>query len=148
MNATLTYCNPRGEAVATFELDSPVTVVGRRPHEILDLPGVAEQLGRKEPFQARLWTILFIVIPGDLYLARRHFAIRRADDGGFLVRDLHSTGGFRLNGVRNPGAVEVPLNDGDRIQCGSDFVFNLGPGKTGVRVEAADPEAAPDQPRP
>jgi len=80
-------------------------------------------------FQVRIGATLYVGIPFDMRLARRHFAIRRlVDQSGetaFFIRDLGSHCGFTVNGTRNQGSDEMPLRDGDRIQVGAEFVFRL-----------------------
>lgn len=126
MKATLTYLDHRGEPLASFELVSPTTVVGRGPPEALGLPAVAEKVRNREPFQYLSEDTLFIGIP-DVRLARKHFLICRAvDDSGrvsFVIRDLDTHCGFMLNGVRQRSA-EVQLRNGDRIHYGFEFTFS------------------------
>jgi serine phosphatase RsbU (regulator of sigma subunit) len=75
--------------------------------------------------------------PDEPDLSRRHLIIERSA-GGWLLRDLGSKNGTRLNGVPIQGAVE--LRPGDRIQSGR-IVLEL-------RLEAAQPPSprpqAPD----
>lgn len=52
----------------------------------------------------------------DRDVSARHAEIRRRD-GRWLVRDLNSTNGTFLNGVRLAG--EAELHDGDRVGCGA-----------------------------
>jgi hypothetical protein len=61
----------------------------------------------------------------DAGVSRRHAQVRRSPDGGWVVVDLGSTNGTKVNGVRINGA--RPLGDGDEITVGS----------TTIRFEAA-----------
>ena len=63
-----------------------------------------------------------IVVPDPL-VSRRHAAIERTDDGTPLLRDLGSTGGTFVNGVRLVAA--QPLQPGDRIVLGQDAAFEV-----------------------
>lgn len=56
-----------------------------------------------------------IRFPEELELSRQHLVFEPSEDG-WLVRDLGSRNGTRLNGVPIRGA--VPLRPGDRVQAG------------------------------
>ncbi len=61
------------------------------------------------------------IVVFDSTLSARHFEIENRD-GRFLVRDLGSTNGTRVNGEPLVGTAE--LEDGDRIEAGkTKFVF-------------------------
>lgn len=67
-------------------------------------------------------TLLALGIPADPHMSARHFAIE-CDPVRSSVRDLGSTNGTFVNGVRVTG---VALNDGDRIEAGqSSFVIRF-----------------------
>ena len=53
----------------------------------------------------------------DSGVSRRHAQVRRSLEGGWLVADLGSTNGTKVNGVRISG--ERHLDDGDEITVGS-----------------------------
>lgn len=58
----------------------------------------------------------------DLRISDRHCRIERKDEG-YLIRDLRSSSGTYINGVK---INEAWLNDGDEIQIGSDVaVFSI-----------------------
>lgn len=58
----------------------------------------------------------------DPTMSIRHFQIDRREEG-FFIRDLESTNGTRVNGVRIETA---ELSSGDRIQAGlTSFVFRM-----------------------
>lgn len=128
MKATLTYRDRDRKLVESFDLDRPMTVVGRRPSEVCHLPEVAEKLGQEEPFQVHLEDTLYIVFPFENRLSRRHFSIRRTtDESGqdlFLIQDLGSCCGIWVNGSRMTSE-ERPLSCGDIISVGSMFFFRL-----------------------
>jgi hypothetical protein len=129
MKAKLTCLNYRGVPVASFELDSPVAIIGRGPREVLGLPEITEKVTRGEPFHARLENTLYIGIPSSVHLARNHFSIRRETgescQAEFFIQDLESLGGIRVNGLHNRGSEEMQLSDGDTIDAGCKFVFSL-----------------------
>src|SRR5262249_42389356 len=56
----------------------------------------------------------------DGSISRRHCRVTRADDGSYLLSDLGSTNGTRLNGTRIKAP--VALADGDKIFLGSTIV--------------------------
>jgi hypothetical protein len=130
MRARLTYFADGNQPMATFALDSPVTVVGRGPWEVHKMPAVVEKVRKREPFQVRLGDTLFIGIPSEMRLGRSHFAIRRvagpSGEVAFFIWDLQSRCGFMVNDARNQGSAEVQLKDGDRIHYGFEFTFSLG----------------------
>ena len=70
-------------------------------------PGPEVRIGRKSPAH--------FVVPGDPTMSRAHFAIT-CDGRSCRVRDLGSTAGTEVNGVRVAAAV---LHDGDVILAGS-----------------------------
>jgi len=64
------------------------------------------------------------IVLDDAGISRRHAEIRPGDDG-WVVADLGSTNGVRLNGRALAGA--RPLHAGDRVELGStEIVFELG----------------------
>ncbi len=150
MKATLTYRNLRRQTTIRFELDSPLTIVGRGASEALTLPGIAEKARRKEAFQVHQGDTLYLGIPSDLGLARKHFSIRRAEtESGevvFFIRDLGSHCGFFLNGDRPPGSAEIALKDGDRIFYGFEFVFNQVPDSPDLQEHQNTPNVPGNQP--
>jgi pSer/pThr/pTyr-binding forkhead associated (FHA) protein len=64
-----------------------------------------------------------IVLAGDSEASGEHAAILHRS-GAFHLADRLSTNGTWLNGEEVPANGTVPLNDRDRIRCGStEFVF-------------------------
>jgi transcriptional regulator with PAS, ATPase and Fis domain len=60
----------------------------------------------------------------DPFMSRRHARIGRAPTGAYLVRDLGSTNGTWLDGIRIPSGVQQKLRDGSVVMMGGQvFVF-------------------------
>ncbi|HXJ22658.1 MAG TPA: sigma 54-interacting transcriptional regulator [Polyangia bacterium] len=83
----------------------PLSLVWRFPHAAspvlsLEQPGVGEIVLGRDPTCA-------VQLTGH-DVSRRHAAIRRAADGGFLIVDLESRNGVRVNGKLAPVAPLVP----------------------------------------
>jgi two-component system, cell cycle response regulator len=79
-------------------------------HELKKLPAV---LGRSPDVELTI---------DDLAVSRKHAQIERGPEG-YLVRDLGSTNGVFLNGLRVEAA--QPLRDGDRIQVGTSAILKF-----------------------
>lgn len=99
--------------------------------------GAEVRVGRKAPAH--------VVLPGDLTLSRAHFSIE-CDGRVCRVRDLGSTAGTEVNGVR---VAEAYVNDGDEILAGSTtlVVRVLTPPVASPRPAAAsfDPEGTAER---
>ena len=63
-------------------------------------------------------------------VSRRHAQIRRDDDGRWMLSDLGSTNGIKVNGVRISGEVEI--REGDDIEIGEQC----------MRIDLSDEESA------
>jgi len=64
------------------------------------------------------------VVLSDANVSRRHAEVRPAAAGNWMISDLGSTNGVRVNGRQIAG--EEPLTDGDRIALGTaDITFAL-----------------------
>ena len=87
------------QAGRIFVLDQPAQLIGRarEAHINVDDPGVS----------------------------RRHALIERSADGGYRVKDLRSTHGVYLNGVRVDSAGSELLAEGDRLQCGPALLLRF-----------------------
>jgi hypothetical protein len=59
---------------------------------------------------------------GDLTVSRRHAELERTSDG-WLLTDLRSTNGTRVNGWRVRGQDRVPVRPGDRVSFGDLEVY-------------------------
>ena len=79
--------------------------------------------------------------PAEISLSRQHALIQRSDDGWILV-DLGSTNGTRLNGARI--TEQVALSEGDRIEIGDVTITCVGNQATPLSL--AIPGAAPPSP--
>jgi hypothetical protein len=86
--------------------DLPVLVL---PPPTAAPPGTQLLLGRSRGARIRF---------ADSAVSRRHAVLHRLDDGGWLLTDLASTHGTRLNGraIR----IGAALHDGDELQLGPD----------------------------
>jgi hypothetical protein len=88
-----------------------LTVAGRR----LTLPPAGGVVGRSRECD---------VVLEDTGVSRRHAELRRGEGGGWIVTDLGSTNGVRVNGRQVRGSAR--LAPGDRLQLGStEVVFDL-----------------------
>ena len=56
--------------------------------------------------------------PADPGISRLHAVLIAAPDGGWAVLDPGSANGTLVNGTEIPTGVQVPLQDGDRINLG------------------------------
>jgi diguanylate cyclase (GGDEF)-like protein len=61
----------------------------------------------------------------DPGVSRRHALVERTPDGGFQVRDLRSTNGVYLNGVRVDRDGSERLSEGDRLQFGPALLLRF-----------------------
>jgi pSer/pThr/pTyr-binding forkhead associated (FHA) protein len=91
--------------------DVPVLVL---PPAVAVPPGGQLLLGRSRAAAIRF---------ADPTVSRRHAVLHRLDDGGWLLTDLASTHGTRLNG--RPVRTGATVTDGDRLQLGRDTVVVL-----------------------
>ena len=95
-----------------FPLTAGRTVVGRRPTVLRDGTQDLEEHKRLGERKVSRAGVDYIVLPAELCLSRSHFEVQRTA-GGFVIRDLESSGGTYVAGERV--TVERPLQDGDRI---------------------------------
>lgn len=127
MAATLIWLRDFDGEHPTFHLVCEHTVVGRRPRE-LHLQ-FSDSFPRYDYFQFRIQDTLYIGL-AEMAMSKTHFAIRRAENeyGAplFWIRDLQSSSGIQINGVRNENDNEIPLEGGEKIRAGgTELVFNL-----------------------
>ncbi|HEU5115743.1 MAG TPA: DUF4123 domain-containing protein [Isosphaeraceae bacterium] len=93
-------------------------------------PGTPTTVGRREPAS--------VVIPGDLTMSRRHFALE-TDGQVCRIRDLNSTGGTYLNARR---VSDAEVRDGDQIQAGSTLLqIRFAIGFTSASMPVMHPES-------
>jgi FHA domain len=84
--------------------DVPVLVL---PPPAVAPPGTQLLLGRSHAARLRF---------ADPTVSRRHAVLHRLDDGGWLICDLASTHGTRVNG--RPVRIGTALHDGDLLALG------------------------------
>jgi hypothetical protein len=84
--------------------DVPVLVL---PPPAAAPPGTQLLLGRSRAARIRF---------ADPTVSRRHAVLHRLDDGGWLITDLGSTHGTRVNG--RPVRTAAALRDGDHVALG------------------------------
>lgn len=106
-------------AELSFPLDKPIVLIGRHP----DCDAVIQDSGK---------------------VSRRHCCVAHADDR-FVIRDLGSMNGIRVNGVAVPFA---DLNPGDEVSVGDvQFLFERGvPAARAKRTANAAPDAPGSNP--
>lgn len=59
-----------------------------------------------------------IALDFDDAVSHRHALLNRQSDGTFIVRDIGSTNGTKLNGVELAAMVDIPIRDGDELTLG------------------------------
>lgn len=85
------------------------------PPITLRLDKISNLIGRKSDIRG-----IYPDIPLDLddAVSHRHALINRQPDGTFIVRDIGSTNGTKLNGIELAEMVDTPIKDGDEITLG------------------------------
>jgi hypothetical protein len=89
---------PLEQAPITFRLDKESHLIGRRS----ELRGVYPE----------------VALDFDSAVSHRHALLNRQPDGTFVLRDIGSTNGTKLNGVELKAMVDVPIKDGDELTLG------------------------------
>jgi putative nucleotidyltransferase with HDIG domain len=89
--------------------------------------------GISEPVKSRVWSndqllragrlAALEIVLDDSSVSRKHAEVRSALDGIWTVRDLHSTNGTYVNGVRVPPGQDHPLKARDVVQFGKIAVM-------------------------
>ncbi|MBD2777412.1 FHA domain-containing protein [Iningainema tapete] len=82
----------------TFKLDKESNLIGRNS----TLRGVYPE----------------VALDFDSAVSQRHALLNRQPDGTFILRDIGSTNGTKLNGVELTPMVDVPIKDGDEFTLG------------------------------
>jgi hypothetical protein len=82
----------------TFKLDKESNLIGRNSQ----LKGVHPE----------------VALNFDSAVSHRHALLNRLRDGSFVLRDIGSTNGTKLNGVELTPMVDVPIKDGDEFTLG------------------------------
>ena len=108
----------------TFRLvASMVEGEGGRPAAIITEDGQRVELGARPVVIGRETDCTIVIDPEDKEASRRHAEIRRLGDG-FMIADLGSVNGTRVNGA---GITERELAGGEKISIGrSTFRFEVG----------------------
>lgn len=89
---------PTNQAPITFRLDKPSHLIGRRSEVRAIHPEIA--------------------LDFDDAVSHRHALLNRQPDGTFILRDIGSTNGTKLNGVELTAMVDTPIKDGDELTLG------------------------------
>lgn len=114
--ASKTVANATLEELITPKLDPGraclLVIRGRSVGQVLELAGPSAVIGRSLDAD---FTI------DDVAVSRRHAQVEHGPDG-FAIRDLDSTNGVFVNGIR---ILRQPLRDGDRIQVGTTTILKF-----------------------
>ena len=89
---------PTNQAPIIFRLDKPSNLIGRQS----ELRGIQPE----------------VALDFDDAVSHRHALLNRQPDGTFVVRDIGSTNGTKLNGVELAAMVDTPIQDGDELTLG------------------------------
>ena len=89
---------PTNQAPSAFRLDKESNLIGRTS----ELRGIHPE----------------IALDFDDAVSHRHALLNRQPDGTFVLRDIGSTNGTKLNGVELAAMVDTPLQDGDEFTLG------------------------------
>jgi len=93
-----------------------IVVSGGIPGTMLRLSEAGTKLGRSAATTFQL---------DDITVSRQHASIAINSEGGIRITDEGSSNGTFVNGERIPGHRPTALEDGDRIQLGTNFVLKL-----------------------
>lgn len=100
--------SPAGEAPAASRL---VIVHGFRQGQVLPLTGQGPWMVGRDPSA-------HVCLDFDPFVSTRHAELRRASEGGFVLADLYSRNGTRLDGNRLDRGGEVALEPGAILGIG------------------------------
>jgi pSer/pThr/pTyr-binding forkhead associated (FHA) protein len=89
---------PTNQPPITFQLDKPTSLIGRRSNA----RGIYPE----------------IPLDFDDAVSHRHALITRQPDGTFILRDIGSANGTKLNGVELTALVDTPIQAGDEFTLG------------------------------
>ncbi|MFB2981358.1 FHA domain-containing protein [Microseira sp. BLCC-F43] len=89
---------PTNQPPITFKLDRESNLIGRRS----EMRGIYPD----------------IPLNFDDAVSHRHALIIRQSDGNFILRDIGSSNGTKLNGVELQTMVDTPIKDGDEFTLG------------------------------
>lgn len=119
------FADPQSDVTpGTFRLTATrVEGEGGRPAAVVTPDGHRVELGAKPILIGREEECTIVLHPEDKEASRRHAEIRRLGDG-FMIADLGSVNGTRVNGS---GVTERELTGGEKISIGrSTFRFEVG----------------------
>lgn len=89
---------PTNQPPITFRLERESNLIGRRS----ELRGINPE----------------VALDIDDAVSHRHALLNRQPDGTFVVRDIGSTNGTKLNGIELAAMVDTPIQDGDEFTLG------------------------------
>lgn len=89
---------PTNQPPITFQLDQPTSLIGRRSNARAIYPEIP--------------------LDFDDAVSHRHALITRQPDGTFILRDIGSSNGTKLNGVELTAMVDTPIKAGDELTLG------------------------------
>lgn len=89
---------PTNQAPITFPLDKESNLIGRKS----ELRGINPE----------------VALDFDDAVSHRHALLNRQPDGTFVLRDIGSTNGTKLNGVELAAMVDTPIQEGDEFTLG------------------------------
>ena len=89
---------PTHQAPITFRLDKESNLIGRSS----EVRGIHPE----------------VALDFDDAVSHRHALLNRQPDGTFIVRDIGSTNGTKLQGVELAAMVDTPIQDGDELTLG------------------------------
>jgi FHA domain len=89
---------PINQAPLTFQLDQPSTLIGRKS----DRRGIYPE----------------IALDFDDAISHRHALLNRQPDGSFVLRDIGSSNGTKLNDVEITAMTDVVIKAGDQVTLG------------------------------
>jgi hypothetical protein len=89
---------PTNQSPITFRLDKESNLIGRSS----EVRGIHPE----------------VALDFDDAVSHRHALLNRQPDGTFIVRDIGSTNGTKLNGVELAAMVDTPIQDGDELTLG------------------------------
>jgi hypothetical protein len=89
---------PANQPPITFQLDKPTSLIGRRSDRRVIYPEIP--------------------LDFDDAVSHRHALLIRQPDGTFVLRDIGSSNGTKLNGVELAAMVDAPIKAGDEFTLG------------------------------
>jgi len=109
---------PRMDVVISVNFNAP-SAPKVRPSLTFPLFDEESLIGRKNSTVSQTLAI------DDDAVSKRHAMIVRLDDGSFVIRDLNSTNGTKVNGVEVTPGADHPLKEGDVITMGEFTIITV-----------------------